>query len=399
MKYDFTSLIPREGMDALAVEGPAVGFGPKLPEEGYDFIPMWIADMNFATAPSITREVVRRAEHPLYGYFLPTEAYYNAIFNWQKRHGVSGLEKWNIGYQNGVLGGVCALMRCYTQPGEKILMHAPAYIGFTEVLKNIGRTAELSPLVRDADGVWRMDYEDMERRLKKERIHFAIICSPHNPTGRVWERWELEKAMALFEKYDCIVASDEIWSDLVLPGHVHVPTQSVSEDARLRTVAFYSPSKGFNLSGLWNSYHIVYNSAMKDRLLRAGEATHYNSLNVLSMHSLIGAYSEEGAEWLEELRQVLQANIDTVCRFVKEELPGISLSRPESTYLVFLDCRDYVGKSGRSMDEILKACWRVGVGLQDGRPFFEPYGLRLNLALPASRVAEAMKRLKEKVFI
>ena len=117
------------------------------------------------------------------------------------------------------------------------------------------------------------------------------------------------------------------------------------------------------------------------------------------MHSLIGAYSEEGADWLKELRQVLQANIDTVCRFVQEELTGISLSRPESTYLVFLDCREYVEKSGRSMDEILKACWRVGVGLQDGRPFFEPYGLRLNLALPASRVAEAMKRLKEKVFI
>ena len=399
MKYDFTTLIPREGKDALAVEGPAVGFGPALPEAPYDFIPMWVADMNFPTAPSIVREITERAQHPLFGYFLAADAYYEAIFRWQARHGVHGLTRKNVGYQNGVLGGVASLLKTYTQPGEKILLHSPAYIGFTHVLESIGRKAELSPLKKDAQGVWRMDYEDMERRLKEEHIHFAIFCSPHNPTGRVWTKEEIAGAMALFQKYDCIVASDEIWSDLVLPGHVHVPTQSVSEDAKKRTVAFYSPSKGFNLSGLWSSYHIVYDPALRDRLEGTGERTHYNNLNVLSMHATIGAYSEEGAAWLEELRQVLQENVNYVCDFVKRELPGVRVSPPESTYLVFFSCDEYVKTSGRSMDEILAACWRVGVGLQDGRPFFEPCGLRLNLALPKARVEEAMRRLKEMVFV
>ena len=267
-RYDFTSLIDRSGKDALATEGPAVGFGPSLPEAPYDFIPMWVADMNFPTAPSIVREIRERAAHPLFGYFLASDAYYEAIFRWQERHGVSDLTKSNIGYQNGVLGGVATLLRVYTQPGEKILMHSPAYIGFSHVLAELGRQAELSPLKKDENGIWRMDYDDMERRLKEEKIHFAILCSPHNPTGRVWTKDELSAAMALFEKYDCIVASDEIWSDLVLPGHVHVPTQSVGEDAKNRTVAFYSPSKGFNLSGLWSSYHIVYNKTIRDRLER-----------------------------------------------------------------------------------------------------------------------------------
>ena len=252
---------------------------------------------------------------------------------------------------------------------------------------------------KDADGVWRMDFEDMERRLAENHIHFAIFCSPHNPTGRVWERWEIERAMALFEKYDCVVAADEIWSDLILPGHVHIPTQSVSGDARRRTVAFYSPSKGFNLSGLWNSYSIAYDRTLQDRMVKQGDMTHYNSLNVLSMHALIGAYSEEGAEWLRQLLDVLQGNIDLVCDFVRDELPGVAVSRPQSTYLVFLSCDGYAARTGRSMDDIISAAWDVGVGLQDGRPFFEPFGLRLNLALPRTRVQEAMRRLKEYVFV
>ena len=399
MTYDFTSIIPRQGKDSLAVEGIGWGFAPKAPREGFDFIPMWIADMNFPTAPSISRRIMERAAHPLFGYFQPPEAYYQAIFNWQQRHGTKGLEKWQIGYHNGVLGGVASLMKAYTAPGDKVLLHSPAYIGFTHVLEDLGRPAELSPMVKDEAGVWRMDFEDMERRLKENKIHFAIFCSPHNPTGRVWEKWEIEKAMDLFAKYDCVVASDEIWADLILPGHKHIPTQSVSEEARRRTVAYYSPSKGFNLSGLWNSYSIAYDHTLQDRMVKQGDSSHYNSLNVLSMHALIGAYSDEGADWLSQLLQVIQGNIDLVCDFVRRELPGVTVSPPQSTYLVFLCCDEYVARSGRSMDEIINAAWDVGVGLQDGRPFFEPCGLRLNLALPLSRVEEALRRLKEHVFV
>jgi hypothetical protein len=153
-----------------------------------------------------------------------------------------------------------------TAPGEEILLHAPTYVGFTHVLENTGRNAVHSDLIRDEQGVWRMDYEDMDRKLKEHKIHLAIFCSPHNPTGRVWERWEIERAMEIYAKNDCVVISDEIWSDIIMPGFRHIPTQSVSEDAKQRSIAFYAPSKTFSLAGLIGSYHVVYNDRLRDRL-------------------------------------------------------------------------------------------------------------------------------------
>lgn len=147
-----------------------------------------------------------------------------------------------------------------------------------------------------------MDYEDMDRRLKEHSIRLAILCSPHNPTGRVWERWELEKAMKVYAANDCFVLSDEIWSDLILLGYRHIPTLSVSDDARRRTAAFYAPSKTFSLAGLIGSYHIIPDPWLRDRVTRQGDLSHYNSCNVLSLHALLGAYSDEGAQWLDELR-------------------------------------------------------------------------------------------------
>lgn len=169
-----------------------------------------------------------------------------------------------------MLGGVSSAVQALTVPGEAVLLHAPAYIGFTHVLDNLGRKAELSPLRRDENGVWRMDYEIMDRRLKEHSIRLAILCSPHNPTGRVWERWELEKAMEVYAANDCFVLSDEIWSDLILPGYRHIPTLSVSDDARRRTAAFYAPSKTFSLAGLIGSYHIIPDPWLRDRVTRAG---------------------------------------------------------------------------------------------------------------------------------
>ena len=399
MTFDFTSVIDRQGKDALAVEGVGWGFAPSAPQDGFDFIPLWVADMNFATAPSIPEAIRARAAHPLYGYFLPSEAYHQAIIGWQKtRFGTEGLTPEQISYHNGVLGGVASALKAFTIPGEKIFLHSPTYIGFTHVLENTGRTACLSPLKQDAEGVWRMDLDDMERRLEEERIHFAIFCSPHNPTGRVWEREELEAAMALFAKYDCTVVCDEIWSDLTLPGYTHIPLQQTGEEAKKRVIAFYSPSKGFNLSGLGGSYGIVYNETLRDKLRAAADSSHYNGLNVLSMHALIGAYSETGAAWLDALREVLNENTAEAVRFLNG-IPGIQVSRPQGTYLLFVNCRGYCEKTGRSMDEILSACWDKGVGLQDGRPFHDPYALRINTALPKERLSEAFRRLKEYIFV
>lgn len=253
--------------------------------------------MNFATLPTITESIIRRAQHPAFGYFQPRKEYFDAIIRWQaERNGVQGLTPEDIGYENGVLGGVITALRVLCSTGDSVLVHSPTYIGFTNVLKNNGYNIVASPLYQDDAGVWRMDYADMERKIQENHIHAAIFCSPHNPCGRVWTREELEQAMDVYRRNDVFVISDEIWSDLTLPGYKHIPTQSVNEDARTRTIAMYAPSKTFNLAGLVGSYHIVYNKALRDRINKEASLSHYNSMNVLWMHALMGAYTPEGRD-------------------------------------------------------------------------------------------------------
>lgn len=397
MKYDFTTILDRRGKDAVAVENIPIP-GVQI-REGFSRLPMWVADMNFATAPSITQAMSERIAHPVFGYFPMRDEYYDSIIRWQReRNGVTGLTKECIGYENGVLGGVVSAMHVLAEDGAKVLLHSPTYIGFTGCLTNNGYSIVHSPLKKDEQGIWRMDYEDMDKKLKENKIHVAIFCSPHNPCGRVWERWEIEKAMEVYRENDCYVISDEIWSDLTLEGHRHIPTQSVSQDAKMRTVAMYAPSKTFNLAGLIGSYHIIYNSYLRDRIEKFSSLGHYNSCNVLSMHALIGAYQPEGAQWVDELRQVLTENANYAYNYIQEHFAGVTLSRPQGTYMLFLDCEGWCKAHGKTIDELQRAGVEVGVVWQDGRPFHGEYGIRMNLALPHSLVVEAMDRLDRYVF-
>ena len=401
MQYDFTSIMERRGKDAAAIDGLGTrpGFTPDLPREGIDVIPMWVADMNFPTCPTICEAIVRRAGHPAFGYFDPAKEYYDAIIGWQRdRNGVTGLLPEQISYENGVLGGVISALNVFCSRGDNILVHSPTYIGFTMSLTNNGYHMVHSPLKQDEKGVWRMDFEDMERRIVENSIHAAIVCSPHNPTGRVWERWELEKMMSLYQKHDVMVISDEIWSDLILDGHRHIPTQSVSQDARDRTVALYAPSKTFNLAGLVGSYHIIYNKAIRERVRKESSLSHYNEMNVLSMHALIGAYQPEGRRWVDELCQVLTGNVDWACGYIADCFDGVSVAKPEGTYVLFVDCTEWCEAHNKTIREVEKTAWDVGVALQDGQMFHGPCHLRINLALPFSRVREAFKRLDRHVF-
>ena len=399
MKYDFTTLMDRRGKDAIAVDGLGTGFAPAAPKEGFDAIPMWVADMNFPTVPAIPQAIIARAQYPAYGYFDPSKAYYDAILNWQyTRNGVTGLEPKHIGYENGVLGGVISALNCVCSRGDKVLVHSPTYIGFTRSLENNGYDIVHSPLVKDENGVWRMDYADMEQHLKNEKIHAAILCSPHNPCGRVWEREELEQAMELFRKYDVFVVSDEIWSDILLNGHTHIPTQSISEDARQRTAALYAPSKTFNLAGLVGSYHIVYNNWWRERIEKESSLSHYNAMNVLSMHALVGGYSPEGQAWLDELREVLSGNVNFACAYIANHFEGVTVTKPEGTYMLFVDCTGWCRVHGKTIGELEHALWDVGVAVQDGTMFHGPCHLRMNLASPRSRIEEAFRRMNEYVF-
>ena len=198
MKYDFTSILDRRNKDALAVDalGSMPDMAPKPPKEGFDVIPMWVADMNFPVLPEIQQAIIDRVKEPHFGYFEPREEYYDAIIRWHEtRNGVTGLTRGNIAYENGVLGGVLSALNVFCSKGDRVLVHSPTYIGFTKSLTNNGYNMVHSPLVRDGNGVWRMDFADMERKIAEQHIHAAIFCSPHNPCGRVWEPWEDRKSV------------------------------------------------------------------------------------------------------------------------------------------------------------------------------------------------------------
>ena len=399
MKYDFTTILDRKGKDAIAVDlVGAPGSNYPAPREGFDVIPMWVADMNFPVVPTIQEAMIARAKQPTFGYFFPRQEYTQAIIDWQKEHTGAEVAPENIGYENGVLGGVATALSVLCSKGDNVLLHSPTYVGFTGTLTNNGYHIIHSPLVKDEQGIWRMDFADMEKKIVDNKIHTAIFCSPHNPTGRVWEKWEIEQAMELYRKHDVFVISDEIWSDIILNGYKHIPTQSVSEDATMRTVAMYAPSKTFNLAGLVGSYHIIYNKWLNERCLKEASLGHYNSMNVMSMHALIGAYSPEGNQWVQELNETITGNVDFACDYIEKHFEGVTVSRPQGTYMLFINCAGWLEKTGKTMDELLKAGWDVGVIWQDGRAFHGQTHIRLNLALPLSRVQEAFDRLDKYVF-
>ena len=242
-----------------------------------------------------------------------------------------------------------------------------------------------------------MDFDDVEAKIRDNNVHAAIFCSPHNPTGRVWEQWELEKFSEICEKYDVWVVSDEIWSDIILPGNKHIPTQSATEYLKQHTVACYSPTKTFSLAGFQEGYHVIYNKYLRDRVNKEASLSHYNALNLISMYAHIGACTDMGMEWTDELCQVLGENIDLMCNYFGT-IDGLEFSRPQGTYLIYLDCSGYCKRTGKTLDELLKACWDHGVALQDGRGFHGACHMRLNLALPKAKVEEAIERLKKYVF-
>ncbi len=403
MKYDFTTIIDRRGKDASAYDSVGThkwGTEPKLPGEGFDFIPLWVADMNFATCPSITRHIIERAEHPLFGYYNYSDEYYQSIINWRKSGGYhKELTVEQIGYENGVHGFLSSAVEVLTKPGDHILLHSPVYVGFKDDIEGLSRHSVYSPLIRDGNGRWSMDYDDMDRKIKEFNIRTAVFCSPHNPTGRVWTMPELERAMQVFEANEVTVLSDEIWADLTFKGHKHIPTQCVSRWSKEHTAAAYAPSKTFNLAGLVGSYHIIYNDRLRRAITEHAEKTHYNEMNVLSMHALIGAYSAEGREWMEELLEVLEGNARWAHEYINGSFDGVSCSMSEGTYMLFMDCSEYCKKNGRTIDEVINAGWRVGVGWQDGRLFEGPCHIRLNLASPRALLEEAFRRMEKYVFI
>ena len=396
MKYDFTTLPDRHGRDAIAVDGLGKGFAPDAPRPGFDAIPMWVADMNFVCLPTIQQAVIERVQHPAFGYFDPTPEYYDSIIRWQSvRNGVTGLTAEAIGYENGVLGGVISALNCVCSKGDKILIHSPTYIGFTHCLTDNGYDIVHSPLVQDEADVWRMDYADMEKHLAEEHIHAAILCSPHNPCGRVWERWELEKAMELYKKYNVYVVSDEIWSDIILSGHRHIPTQSISEDARMRTAALYAPSKTFNITGLVSSWMAVKNPELRKGFYHWLEVNEFSSPVSFSVIGAEAAY-RNGEQWLDEMLEYVEYNIAFTRDYIARNIPGLSMVEPQASFLVWLDFRAL----HLCQDEIMRLLLdKAHLALNDGT-MFGPQGAgfaRLNVGTPRCVLEKALDSLRRAI--
>ena len=396
MKYDFTSIIDRKGKDAIAVDNIGKklwGNEPEAPKEGFDPIPMWVADMNFGTAPAVTDAIIARAQHPTFGYYETRDEYFDGIINWQtNRNGHKGLTKECIGYENGVHGFVTSAVSVLSAPGDYILLHSPVYVGFWSDVEGIGRNSVYSELKRDENGVWRMDYEDMDAKLKAYNIHLAIFCSPHNPTGRVWEKWEIENVVNLCGKLGVKIVSDEIWADFVVdPDCKHIPTQSVSDLAKEIVTANYAPSKTFNLAGLQGSYSVTYNKQMRDKIDKIGSTTHSNAVSLLTLEACIGAYTG-GAEYVDEMLKYVRENQKLMVDYFNT-CEGVSVDLPQGTYVLWVNFDGLCEDVGVIRDQLRE----VGVITTDGRGFHGKTYLRFNCACPRANCEKAIKAMK-KVF-
>ena len=391
MKYDFNKIINRNNTRSLKYD---FAKERNMPE---DLLPLWVADMDFQTSPEIIEALNKAVSHGIYGYSEGKEEYFDAVYNWYNDNFNWQVKKEWLIKTPGVVFAIVLAINALTNEGGSVLIQNPVYYPFTEVIIDNNRKLVNNSLVRNGKK-YEIDFEDFEKKIKENNVKLFILCSPHNPVGRVWKKWELEKIGDICLKHNVKIVSDEIHSDFVYPENKHIVFSSLDEKYQNITITCTAPTKTFNLAGLIGSYHIIYNEALRDRVEARGSKSHYNEMNVLSMHALIGAYKQEGYEWVDELCQVLTENVRFACDYIAAHFKGVTVSKPQGTYMLFLDCTQWCEDHGQSMDELLQAGWNVGVGWQDGRPFYGEHHIRMNLALPKCRVTEAFERLDRYVF-
>ena len=365
---------------------------PDLPENA---IAMWVADMDFEAAPSVMASIHKGLEMPALGYFKLGDEYFDAIINWHKnRHGRNDFTKENLAYHNGVLGGVCSAVVALTDPGDLILVQGPGYPAFARVIENLGRAVQADPLINE-NGYYTYNFAQMEKTIKEKKIKVAILCNPHNPTGRVWSREELSEYIDICYRNGVKVIVDEIWADWELDrGNLPYTSAFIAnEKTKEIGIGFYSASKGFNLAGLVASYSICHNADMQKALEDVFSPAHYNNPNFLSTRAVIGAYSEEGALWMDACADYVSGNMDLVVDYCQKNMPKLKVRKPDATYLMWLDFTAY----GIDQDEIIRrTAYVAGVVMNDGTAFVcDGEGhMRMNMATPRKYVEEALPRLK-----
>lgn len=384
MKYNFDQVIDRRGTSAIKVEGIKEIWGRD------DLLPLWIADMDFATAPFVTEAIRRRLENPVLGYTAKPDSYYQAIMNWNKnRYGLE-VEKEMIHFVPGIVPGLGMALNTFTEPGDKVMIQPPVYGPFHWLNERNDRTLVTNPL-KLVDGTYRMDMEAFREQVKGCKVF--ILCNPHNPGGIVWTEEELQQVADICYEEGVLVFSDEIHADLTLPPHKHRPFAMVSEKARMNSVTFMSPSKAFNMPGLTASHALVFNPKLRRKFHAFLESCEFDLGHVFAFLAVEAAYSN-GTEWLDQCLIYIQGNIDYVDAFTREHTPKIKVIRPQASFLVWLDCRE-MGLTQEALVDFFVD--KAHLALNDGTAFGqEGTGfMRLNVATSRTVLEQAMKQLAE----
>lgn len=388
MKYDFDKIIDRTGTNCLKYDFAKERGKP----EG--ILPFWVADMDFQTAPGITKRLEKIVQTGIFGYTETKSDYFQAIAGWYEKHFQWEIEEEWLVKTPGVVFALAAAVRAFTEECEGVMIQQPVYYPFSEVIRDNHRKIVNNSL-QLVNGHYEMDFEDMEKKFKSDNVKLLILCSPHNPVGRVWEKWELQKLGELCLRYQVTVVSDEIHADFVYPGNKHTVFTAVDERLKDISVICTAPSKTFNLAGLQVSNVFIPNYELRKKFQKAIAQAGYSQLNMLGLYACQTAY-EEGGEWLEQLKLYLSENLEYVKNYLKEYLPQIHLIEPEGTYLLWLDFRE-LGLSENELEHLIvdeAGLWldRGAIFGKDGRGFE-----RINIACPRVLLEKAMGRLKDAV--
>lgn len=382
MKYDFDEVIERRGSNSYKWDTPAAD----------GVLPLWVADMDFRTAPPVVDALRRRVEHGIYGYTKVPAAYYDAVTGWfARRHGWKFRAGWII-YTSGVVPALSAVIKALTEPGDRIVVQTPAYNCFYSSIRNNGCELSASPLVY-ANGCYTIDFDNLERRLADPKARLFLLCNPHNPVGRVWTPDELRRMGELCMKYGVFVVADEIHCELTYEGHDYTPFASLSDTFAQHSVTCISPSKAFNIAGLQIANIVVPDDAVRRRVDRAININEVCDVNPFGVVATIAAYNE-GAGWLDELRRYLRGNYEYLRDYFVRHLPDYPVLPLEGTYLAWVDCRASGTASGALAARLLE---EHRLMLSPGEMYGPggEYFLRVNLACPRARLAEALERLAD----
>ena len=383
MKYNFDEIIPRRNTNSVKWDEAAQD----------DIIPLWVADMDFRVLPQITEALRQRVDHGVFGYTHVPDSYYESVIRWfEDRHGLQGVKPSDIIYTSGVVPAISAIVRGLTLPGDKVLVQTPVYNCFFSSIRNQGCMVEENHLVYK-NNTYVVDWDDFERKCADSRVRIFLLCNPHNPAGRVWEKEELQRMGEICQKHDVFVISDEIHCELVMPGNEYTPFASLSDDFLKNSATCVAPTKAFNIAGLQIANIIVKDRNKRERIDRAINIHEVCDVNPFGVIATEAAYTEEGAEWLRQLNTYLFANYQFLCDFFSKHFPSLEVVKLEGTYLVWVDCSSL----GKSSTEIVNNLYRHGVWMNDGAMYGENQGafIRINIACPRKILEEGLLRMEK----